>query len=120
MRHSDVGEGVEPESQELRSAVSLHERKYIHSRKSSPEIFQVFLLFQVLKKNERECKEVKPEDVTKYYANPDKLVELVRLTMIDASYIIMIMFELNVMPLALQITCIAGAQTFKVVKGNVF
>ncbi|XP_046595770.1 DNA polymerase alpha catalytic subunit [Neodiprion lecontei] len=66
------------------------------------------LCTNVLKGKEKDCREIKPEDTAKYYANIEKLVELVRLTMLDASRIIMIMFELNVMPLALQITCIAG------------
>lgn len=67
------------------------------------------LCANVLKKKENELsKEVKPEDTAKYYSSIEKLVELVRSTMLDASYIIMIMFDLNVMPLALQITSIAG------------
>ncbi|XP_012251179.2 DNA polymerase alpha catalytic subunit isoform X2 [Athalia rosae] len=66
------------------------------------------LCTNVLKKNEGECKEVKPEETIKYYASLEKLVTLVQLIMKGASDIVTIMLELNVMPLALQITCLAG------------
>lgn len=66
------------------------------------------LCITVLKKQENECKEVKPGECSMYYSKADKIDNLLRLTMLDALYILTIMFELNVMPLALQITCIAG------------
>ncbi|XP_012281139.1 DNA polymerase alpha catalytic subunit [Orussus abietinus] len=62
----------------------------------------------VLKKSENECKEITPGECSKYYSSNEKLQNLIRITMREASYIITIMFDLNVMPLALQITCIAG------------
>lgn len=62
----------------------------------------------VLKKRENEVKEIKPADCPKYYASAKDIENLVHITMNEALYIITLMCELNVMPLAVQITCIAG------------
>ncbi|XP_043480820.1 DNA polymerase alpha catalytic subunit isoform X1 [Leptopilina heterotoma] len=66
------------------------------------------LCVAVLKKNEKECKEITPVECIKFYNTVEKIENLVRLTMLEASNIISIVFELNIIPLALQITCIAG------------
>lgn len=63
---------------------------------------------QVLHKKEYECKEIKPEDCFKFYATVDKLESLIQATMSEAFFILSIVIELNILPLALQITNIAG------------
>lgn len=62
----------------------------------------------MLHKKEYECKEIKPEDCFKFYATAEKLENLIQSTMVEASYILSIVTELNILPLALQITNIAG------------
>ncbi|CAK1548647.1 unnamed protein product [Leptosia nina] len=66
------------------------------------------LCVNVLKMKEGERIEVALEDLPRYYESSDDLLKLVTLTMQDGSYILKIMCELNVIPLALQITQIAG------------
>ncbi|XP_026764264.2 DNA polymerase alpha catalytic subunit isoform X2 [Galleria mellonella] len=66
------------------------------------------LCVNVLKMKEGERLDVALEDLPRYYENSRDLFQLVSLTMQDASYILKIMCELNVIPLALQITQIAG------------
>ncbi|XP_024937834.1 DNA polymerase alpha catalytic subunit [Cephus cinctus] len=66
------------------------------------------LCIAILHKKEDDCKEINPVECEKFYSSKEKLEDLLRMTMTEASYIITIMFELNVMPLALQLTCIAG------------
>ncbi|KAJ8683915.1 hypothetical protein QAD02_019707 [Eretmocerus hayati] len=66
------------------------------------------LCVAVLHKKEYECKEIKPEDCPKYYFSAEKLENLIQTTMVEATYILGIVVELNVLPLALQITNIAG------------
>ena len=68
----------------------------------------ILINFQVLNKKEYECKEIKPEDCPKFYSNVEKLESLIQSTMVEASYILNIVTELNILPLALQITNIAG------------
>ncbi|XP_054015194.1 DNA polymerase alpha catalytic subunit [Hylaeus anthracinus] len=62
----------------------------------------------VLKKKESECKEIKPGESSSFYSTTDKIDNLIKITLTEALYILSIVFELNVVPLALQITCIAG------------
>ena len=72
-------------------------------------LYTIFLKqFQVLKRNEKECKEITPAECIRFYNSPEKLENLLRLTMLEASCILSIVYELNIIPLALQITCIAG------------
>ncbi|KAG8262791.1 DNA polymerase alpha catalytic subunit [Homalodisca vitripennis] len=52
--------------------------------------------------------EVTPDEVKAKYSSSSSLVELVRATMVDSVYVLRLMYELNVIPLALQITNIAG------------
>lgn len=66
------------------------------------------LCVNILKMREGERVDVALEDVSRYYENSRDLFQLVSLSMQDASYILKIMCELNVIPLALQITQIAG------------
>ncbi|KAF5306657.1 hypothetical protein FQA39_LY08846 [Lamprigera yunnana] len=62
----------------------------------------------VLKLNEREREEVEIEEVSKFYQKSEDILKLIMLTMQDTAYILKIMYELNVLPLSLQITNIAG------------
>ncbi|XP_076246805.1 DNA polymerase alpha catalytic subunit isoform X2 [Calliopsis andreniformis] len=62
----------------------------------------------VLKKNESECKEIKPGECAAFYNTTSKIDNLIKITLTEALYILSIVLELNVIPLALQITCIAG------------
>ncbi|XP_033307677.1 DNA polymerase alpha catalytic subunit isoform X1 [Bombus bifarius] len=62
----------------------------------------------VLKKKENECKEIKSGECASFYDTPNKIDNLIKITLTEALYILSIVFELNVLPLALQITCIAG------------
>lgn len=66
------------------------------------------LCVNVLKMKEGERVDVALEDLPRYYENSRDLFQLVSLSMQDASYILKIMCELNVIPLAKQITQIAG------------
>lgn len=66
------------------------------------------LCVNVLKMKEGDRIDVALEDLPRYYENTNDLLHLVTLSMQDASYILKIMCELNVVPLALQITQIAG------------
>lgn len=63
---------------------------------------------QVLHSKEGERKEVKSEEVKMMYSSSKSLINLIKLTMDDTLYILRIMYELNVIPLALQITNVAG------------
>ncbi|XP_076636493.1 DNA polymerase alpha catalytic subunit isoform X2 [Colletes latitarsis] len=62
----------------------------------------------VLKKKESECKEIKPGECASFYSTIQKIEHLIKITLTEALNILCIVFELNVLPLALQITCIAG------------
>ncbi|XP_031831132.1 DNA polymerase alpha catalytic subunit isoform X2 [Nomia melanderi] len=62
----------------------------------------------VLKKKETECKEIKPGECASFYGALNKIDNLIKITLTEALYILSIVLELNVLPLALQITCIAG------------
>lgn len=66
------------------------------------------LCVNVLKMKEGDRLDIAIEDLPRYYENTNDLLQLVTLSMQDASYILKIMCELNVVPLALQITQIAG------------
>ncbi|KAK9294901.1 hypothetical protein QLX08_010646 [Tetragonisca angustula] len=66
------------------------------------------LCIAVLKKKENECKEIKSNKCILFYDTPNKIDNLIKITLTEALYILSIVFELNVLPLALQITCIAG------------
>lgn len=63
---------------------------------------------QVLHVKEEEQAEVTIDEVKRLYGASQSLLQLISCTMQDAAYIIRLMCELNMMPLALQITNIAG------------
>ncbi|KAJ8278149.1 hypothetical protein GJAV_G00084410 [Gymnothorax javanicus] len=63
------------------------------------------LVAQVLKV-ERAC--IPPENLKSFYCDSPHLLHLLELNWMDAKFILQIMCELNVLPLALQITNIAG------------
>ncbi|EFN85393.1 DNA polymerase alpha catalytic subunit [Harpegnathos saltator] len=62
----------------------------------------------VLKTKEHECKEITPAETPLYYNTADKITSLIHATLKEAKYIITMVMDLNVIPLALQITCLAG------------
>ncbi|KAJ9591406.1 hypothetical protein L9F63_002012 [Diploptera punctata] len=62
----------------------------------------------VLHMKEGDRKEVLIDEVREMYGDSQSLITLISITMLDASLIIRLMCELNVLPLALQITNIAG------------
>lgn len=62
----------------------------------------------ILKLKDEERIELEAEDVPKMFKNSPDLLKLISLTMQDTAYILKMMYELNVIPLALQITNIAG------------
>lgn len=72
----------------------------------------------ILKLKEGERSEIDPEDIPKYYDSSSDLLRLVSFTMKDAAYILKMMYELNVIPLALQITTIAGNVMSKTLLGG--
>lgn len=49
-----------------------------------------------------------PAETPSFYHTVDKILSLTHATLKEARYIISIVMDLNVMPLALQITCLAG------------
>lgn len=62
----------------------------------------------VLKLGENQRIDMDTEDILKMFETPDDLLKLISFTMQDTLYILKIMYNLNIMPLALQITNIAG------------
>ncbi|XP_005185222.2 DNA polymerase alpha catalytic subunit [Musca domestica] len=62
----------------------------------------------VLKIKENDRMEVNEEDLLEMFETGDGILKLVTLTMQDASFILRLMCDLNIMPLALQITNICG------------
>ncbi|XP_045472031.1 DNA polymerase alpha catalytic subunit [Harmonia axyridis] len=62
----------------------------------------------VLNFRENQRLDLEPEDVPKMFNNSQNILKLIVLTMSDAMYILRMMYNLNTIPLALQITNIAG------------
>lgn len=62
----------------------------------------------VLKTKGHECREITPAETPSYYTTADKITSLMHTTLKEARYIVTIVMDLNVIPLALQITCLAG------------
>ncbi|XP_044750416.1 DNA polymerase alpha catalytic subunit [Coccinella septempunctata] len=62
----------------------------------------------VLNFRESQRVDLEPEDVPKMFNNSQNILKLIVLTMNDATYILQMMYNLNTIPLALQITNIAG------------
>ncbi|CAG9863485.1 unnamed protein product [Phyllotreta striolata] len=62
----------------------------------------------VLKLKENQRVDLEPEDVFKMFKTSQDLIKLISFTMQDSGYIMKMMYNLNIVPLALQITNIAG------------
>ncbi|XP_067669020.1 DNA polymerase alpha catalytic subunit-like [Haliotis asinina] len=52
--------------------------------------------------------ELEFDDIRNMYSSSKQLLQLVELSLVDSTYILRIMYELNIIPLALQITTICG------------
>ncbi|KRT80764.1 hypothetical protein AMK59_5005, partial [Oryctes borbonicus] len=63
---------------------------------------------KVLKVKEGQRINLEPEDIPRMYQSSNDILKLITITMQDTAYILQILYELNVIPLALQITNIAG------------
>lgn len=72
----------------------------------------------VLKLKEGERIEVSNEELHAMYESADGIVKLITLTLQDCSYVLRIMCELNVLPLALQITNICGNLMSRTLQGG--
>ncbi|ELU17443.1 hypothetical protein CAPTEDRAFT_228337 [Capitella teleta] len=64
------------------------------------------LVFQVLKGEKRS--EIDGDQILSYYNNSAHLLSMVEMTLVDATFIQRLLCELNILPLALQITNICG------------
>ncbi|XP_015123944.1 DNA polymerase alpha catalytic subunit [Diachasma alloeum] len=62
----------------------------------------------VLNKKENHIKEIKPGNCPQFYSSSEKILGLVKIVMMETSYILNLICEMNIIPLALQITSIAG------------
>ncbi|CAH1980880.1 unnamed protein product [Acanthoscelides obtectus] len=72
----------------------------------------------VLKMKENQFTELEPGDIPKMFGTSGSITRLISLTMQEASYILRIMYELNAIPLALQITNIAGCVMSRTLLGG--
>ncbi|XP_057659152.1 DNA polymerase alpha catalytic subunit [Diorhabda carinulata] len=72
----------------------------------------------VLKLNENQRMELEPDDIPKMFKTSQDVLKLISFTMQDTMYILKIMYNLNVIPLALQITNIAGNVMSKTLMGG--
>ncbi|KAL0275791.1 UNVERIFIED_CONTAM: hypothetical protein PYX00_003535 [Menopon gallinae] len=63
---------------------------------------------QILRIGENSREDYSSEEIVLKYSKAGDLISLINATMQDTSYILKLMYELNVLPLALQITNIAG------------
>lgn len=72
----------------------------------------------VLKMKEGERIEVSNDEMHEMYETVDGIKKLIALTLADCSYVLKIMFELNVLPLALQITNICGNLMSRTLQGG--
>ncbi|KAH8359207.1 hypothetical protein KR093_005263, partial [Drosophila rubida] len=73
---------------------------------------------QVLKLQESERMDVNADDLLEMYEKGENITKLISLTMQDASYMLRLMCELNIMPLALQITNICGNTMTRTLQGG--
>lgn len=73
---------------------------------------------EVLKIKDGERKDIPIDDILLMYEKSDNLLQLVTLTMQDCSYILRLMCDMNVLPLALQITNIAGNLMSRTLQGG--
>ncbi|XP_017081983.2 DNA polymerase alpha catalytic subunit [Drosophila eugracilis] len=73
---------------------------------------------QVLKLKESERMDVNADDLLEMYEKGESITKLISLTMQDNSYLLRLMCELNIMPLALQITNICGNTMTRTLQGG--
>lgn len=76
------------------------------------------LCSNVLKLKEEERMDLSNEDISHMYESVDGIFKLITLTMQDSSFVLKIMCELNVLPLALQITTICGNLMRRTLQGG--
>ena len=76
------------------------------------------LCLTVLKLKEGERMELSNDDLLSMYETGEGLLKLITLTMQDCSYILRLMCEMNVLPLALQITSICGNLMSRTLQGG--
>ncbi|XP_044010691.1 DNA polymerase alpha catalytic subunit [Aphidius gifuensis] len=62
----------------------------------------------VLKTKTNTIIDIKPCDCPNFYNEIIKIIGLIKITMMEVNYILSLICEMNIIPLALQITCIAG------------
>ncbi|XP_055704301.1 DNA polymerase alpha catalytic subunit isoform X2 [Phlebotomus papatasi] len=76
------------------------------------------LCTEVLKIQEEDRIEISNDDIHFMYESSDEILKLITLTMQDASYVLRLMCELNVLPLALQITNVCGNMMARTLQGG--
>lgn len=76
------------------------------------------LCVNILKIREEDCVDVSNNDLYSMYESGEGVMKLITLTMQDCSYILRIMCELNVIPLALQITNVCGNLMSRTLQGG--
>ncbi|GAB0097436.1 DNA polymerase [Sergentomyia squamirostris] len=76
------------------------------------------LCTEVLKLDEEDRIEISNDDIHYMYESSDEILKLITLTMQDASYVLRLMCELNVLPLALQITNVCGNMMARTLQGG--
>lgn len=76
------------------------------------------LCVNVLKINEGDRMDVSDDDLHNMYESVDGILKLITLTMQDCSFVLKLMCELNVLPLALQITTICGNLMGRTLQGG--
>uniref|UniRef100_A0A336MVQ2 DNA polymerase n=1 Tax=Culicoides sonorensis TaxID=179676 RepID=A0A336MVQ2_CULSO len=72
----------------------------------------------ILKLPDDARKDIYPNDIPKMYSTTEKLIEFINLTMQDTLYSLQIMIELEILPLALQITNISGNLMSSTLRGG--
>ncbi|ALC47203.1 DNApol-alpha180 [Drosophila busckii] len=116
----------------LRMANAVHKRLLLHFvgrmvcdvKRSAEECIRArsydmqTLCQQVLKLQESERLDINADDLLQMYEKGENITKLISLTMQDASYMLRIMCELNIMPLALQITNICGNTMTRTLQGG--
>ncbi|XP_059612246.1 DNA polymerase alpha catalytic subunit [Phlebotomus argentipes] len=76
------------------------------------------LCTEVLKIEEENRIEISNDDIHFMYETSNEILKLITLTMQDAAYILRLMCELNVLPLALQITNVCGNMMARTLQGG--
>ncbi|KAI8044811.1 hypothetical protein M5D96_000983 [Drosophila gunungcola] len=100
------------------STTNALERFLLERKIKGPCWLQVSGFKQVLKLNESERMDVNADDLLEMYEKGESITKLVSLTMQDNSYLLRLMCELNIMPLAMQITNICGNTMTRTLQGG--